>query len=559
MAEWDKSVTGGFTTTTPRAVRTGSQDVSHKGKAADTNTIYISPRLLRSPSKLENLLAESPSKPKISPSTASKAAQPSHLDKMLMEWTPRTKARKRLRGEDVTRTPGHKRRRNLAPAPSEGSAGPSGGASAFTEGRKVSFSNTSGLLSKGRSGPGAWGRTLSGKDRAARLVGEDDSQHDADEEMDAMGATPPPADASQGPKMFQPLFEEESPSKKKGSSQFRLPGDGPSGSEAEEDDEDGRSIELDEDADMHMDFDGDLRNSQSQRDNAASKLTEADLSGGEDNGKTKGKGETAEGSKTKLKLAPYMLYGRASDKRRSASSSDEDDFSYPPIPSPEKRRRAAQSQEPEEAQLEDGTSSENEEGERSASHFAGLSINSPRAAAFRARRRAAEHRYLENILAVPKYDEAFEDIMHAGNEAGVNGDQAQGSLQEGEVGKGGNKMSWGAAKAKEQANAPKKGKGKGKWRVVDSEEAGASQSAQTKDKQVAESSKQPIESSQPKPKTIFSRAGRAGIADDETPHSESGDGGPSELGQHSDDDWASEPDDFDYGLGDGMMDSMDVE
>ncbi len=333
---------------------------------------------------------------------------------------------------------------------------------------------------------------------------------------------------------------------------------------------------------MDMDAFAEDASQKEKADARAPAVREAELSEDEEDdarmdGKNGGFSQHSQGSspgkaKRKLRIAQYQLYGSATDGTAPGDLDDFDEFAafmgrVSPVKASQNRNlnRTGSPTLPDPADEVDVE--QPDQGTTSIS-LAGLSLRgeSQGSSSMRAKRRAAEQRHLQGLLAPIEYDDAIRDMPIVPVQPTAGGQSAQGTEEENvkDHSEASRKMTWGASKAREQANAPanKKGKGKRKW--VDYEEPNEQPEAQeagavTKKPPAtaaAAASAPPVKSS-----LVFTRAGRAGLADAEdsgTRHFANGFSDEEAASEADDDEWASEPDEHEYALGDGMMEATDV-
>ncbi|KDN52735.1 hypothetical protein K437DRAFT_253932 [Tilletiaria anomala UBC 951] len=660
MADWDKSATGGFTLPTPRrpqaeqhafvqehlkapiatqgtprnksngAVSQAKTPTSSARGAKDKEFVYVSPHYVSTPSKLKQLVLPQYGGAMEQGTPSRKDAADAHphreqIDTLLRDYTPRTRARKRLRGEDLPRTPAQKRRRNLPRADTlfaavcaqsaPMSANTANGISIGRKGapRAAELFNSV-LLRPGGSGThgnggSTWRKSLSdaGVQRRRAPLGRANGVEEDDEDDEAeLGATPPwkgkltlsQSDAAP----YKPLFVVNHPAQAESPSKGRALRRAPNG-QAASSDEDGDGTDSFDAGLMDWENDEDLWTlgpSQSQLQSQTRKgqsedatwkqVKEVELSDTDEVSEVSARGSTIHkqgwnsddvdmakpsARKIKITLERYLPYGPAQGGTAHAPEEhgvdvDWDEglalhvFKLRPT-----HEDLAQGQDPAGnlQQLtnegQDTAGGARADAALASPHqqmLARLSLHSPRASALRSKRRATVQACLQNLLAAPSMEEVERALeLHLQEQDGGKDDLTEptsapgagphGASVSGGSGKG--KMTWGAAKARERP-ADQKGKQKGKAKGKDVSQA----------EPAAPQSKPGIEA------RVFRRAGRAGLADDEdfSPSKRAasrwteGAGGDEDSAQwlQSDDDWASEVDEEEHGLGDGMMEFSDV-
>lgn len=496
---------------------------------------------------------------------------------LLKQFTPRTKARKRLRGEDVPPTPQSQQKQQIpSHSPSQHRDGRSKGLSSQPP-RKRRAQGRQGALSEYWSTSSMEQRAPSFEDRSSKAIPGGSAKPPMQQDVEIIEASPKKAAPSRFDLFQKNADHAEQSSQRKFTSLLEETGQHDRGFSDDEEQE--QEVEPDStDGDYMLATDDPMPDisarALSKRPPTSSQRISVDLDSDEENAKgpvkEAAKHSASESPSKAIYLRAYQRFGelQIGDQKEQRDMSSDEETPVQRYLSPSKRQQMRRST--------SGAMSINDDEDDGGGD---MNLGQPRTApsalsSMHQHRKQSQRRALENLFQGSSRANAAEIEQELRAEAQRRqengndtvrfpGDRSKGSQTWGQA-KAAAKHKAGNSKANDRFLLGKAKRGFGNslgTAVSDDEEADGSAGHPRDDSATAPTAS----TSQPK---IFRRLGRSGVDDDEVvqtnrpvdqrqPSDDEDAGGEQYQGQ-ADEDWASEAESDQWGVGDGEMDASDV-
>lgn len=492
---------------------------------------------------------------------------------LLKQFTPRTKARKRLRGEDVPPTPQSQQKQHPSHSPSQQRDARSEGLSQPP--RKRRAQGRQGALSEYWSTSSMQQRAPSFEARSSKAITGASAKPSTQEDVEIIEASPKKAAPSRFDVFQRNADHAEQSSQRKFTSLLEETGQHDRGfSDDEEQEEQAQPDSTDGDYMLATeDTVPDVSARALSTRPLMSQRISVDLDSDEENAKgpvkDAAKQSTSESPSKAIYLRAYQRFGelQIGDRKEQRDTSSDEETPVQKYLSPSKRQQMRRST--------SGARSFNDDED---SDGGDMNLGQPRIApsalsSMHQHRKQSQRQALENLFQGSSRANAAEIEQELRAEAQRRQENGNDTVRLGDRSKG--SQTWGQAKAAAKHKAgnskandrfllgkAKRGFGNSLGTAVSDDEEGDDAAGRPR---ADSATAPPASASQPK---VFRRTGRSGVDDDEVVRTsrpvdqrqplDDEDAGGEQYQAQADEDWASEAESDQWGVGDGEMDASDV-